>query len=90
MIPSARTTVEVTALTDDIFRVGVFPEGMPVEYRSEAVVFDSRAVRRPRAVRVEDGRIAFEAYGRVFAADDRGIERVQQGPRRRRALLRLR
>ena len=28
------------ALTDDIFRVGVFPEGMPVEYRSEAVVFD--------------------------------------------------
>ena len=37
------------------------------------------------------GRIAFEAYGRVFAADDRtACSSLQQGPRRGRALLRLR
>ena len=72
------TTVEVTALTDDIFRVGVFPEGMPVEYRSEAVVFDREPSGDLSRVRVEDGRIAFEAYGRVFAADDAGVERFSK------------
>src|SRR5215207_465813 len=36
-----RTTealVEVTALAPDVFRVGLFSEGLPVEYHSEAVV----------------------------------------------------
>ena len=32
------TTVEVTALTPDLFRVGMFPEGRPPDYTSEAVV----------------------------------------------------
>src|SRR5207302_1790077 len=32
-----RTTVEVTALAEDLFRVGVFGDGRPVNYRSEAV-----------------------------------------------------
>jgi alpha-glucosidase len=32
------TTVEVTALTPDLFRVGMFPEGRPPVYTSEAVV----------------------------------------------------
>jgi hypothetical protein len=31
------TTVEVTALTPDLFRVGMFPEGRPPDYTSEAV-----------------------------------------------------
>lgn len=31
------TTVEVTALAPDLFRVGMFPSGRPVRYRSEAV-----------------------------------------------------
>jgi alpha-glucosidase len=67
------TTVDVTALTDDIFRVGVFADGMPVEYRSEAVVFDRAPSGDLGRVRVERGRIAFEAYGRVFAADADGV-----------------
>ena len=61
MILSAGSTrVEVTALTDDIFRVGVFPEGMPVEYRSEAVVFDREPSDDLGRVRVEGNRISFE------------------------------
>jgi alpha-glucosidase len=32
------TTVELTALTPDLFRVGMFPEGRPPDYTSEAVV----------------------------------------------------
>jgi alpha-glucosidase len=31
------TTVEVTALAADLYRVGVFPEGKPPDYRSEAI-----------------------------------------------------
>src|SRR3712207_6113606 len=31
------TTVEVTALAPDLFRVGMFPEGRPPDYTSEAV-----------------------------------------------------
>src|SRR5215203_3241618 len=32
------TTVEVTALAPDLFRVGMFPEGRTPDYTSEAVV----------------------------------------------------
>jgi alpha-glucosidase len=35
---AGRATVEVTALAGDLFRVGLFPEGRPVRYPSEAVV----------------------------------------------------
>ncbi|MBN2700782.1 MAG: DUF4968 domain-containing protein, partial [Methylothermaceae bacterium] len=31
------TIVEITALAEDLFRVGAFPRGKPVEYHSEAV-----------------------------------------------------
>src|SRR5260370_18069190 len=34
---SGRTQVEVTALANDLFRVGLFADGRPVDYRSEAV-----------------------------------------------------
>src|SRR4030081_2615560 len=34
---TGRTIVEVVALADDLFRVGVFGDGRPVDYRSEAV-----------------------------------------------------
>lgn len=67
------TTVDIAALTDDIFRVGVFGNGLPVEYRSEAVVFDREPSGDLGRVRVEQGRISFEAYGRVFAADADGV-----------------
>src|SRR3954447_3061493 len=36
---SGTTTVEVTALAHDVFRVGMFGEGRPVDYRSAAVDF---------------------------------------------------
>ncbi len=80
ILRAGSTRVEVTALSDDIFRVGVFPEGMPVEYRSEAVVFDREPSGDLSRVRVEHDplRIAFEAHGRVFAADDRGVERFSK------------
>jgi alpha-glucosidase len=66
-------TVDVAALTDDIFRVGVFPDGMPVEYRSEAVIFDREPSGDASRIRVQDGKVSFEAYGRVFAADADGV-----------------
>jgi alpha-glucosidase len=34
------TTVEVTALAPDLYRVGVFPEGKPPDYRSEAIAHE--------------------------------------------------
>jgi alpha-glucosidase len=34
---SGTTTVEIAALAPDLFRVGMFAEGQPVDYRSEAV-----------------------------------------------------
>src|SRR6266849_1105501 len=34
---SGRTNVEVAALSNDLFRVGLFGDGRPVDYRSEAV-----------------------------------------------------
>lgn len=37
---SGATTVEVTALAPNLFRVGMFPEGRPPEYRTEAIAKD--------------------------------------------------
>ena len=37
------TTVEVTALAPDLYRVGVFPEGKPPDYRSEAIAHEYAA-----------------------------------------------
>ncbi len=34
---SGSATVEVTALAPDLFRVGMFPEGRPPRYDSEAI-----------------------------------------------------
>ena len=34
---SGRHVVEVAALANDLFRVGLFADGRPVDYRSEAV-----------------------------------------------------
>src|SRR5829696_5092049 len=34
---SGATTVEVTALAPDLFRVGMFPEGRTPQYRTEAI-----------------------------------------------------
>src|SRR5438105_3137082 len=83
---SGRSQVEVTALADDLFRVGLFADGRPVTYGSEAV---ARANWPPFEVRVTaDGarietsttrallsldplRIGFEdSSGRQFAVDD--------------------
>src|SRR5215210_5320778 len=36
-LKSGSTTVEVTALAPDLFRVGMFPEGRPTNYVTEAV-----------------------------------------------------
>ena len=53
---------------------------MPIEYHSEAVVFDREPSGDLARVRVEHDplRIAFDAYGRVFAADDRGVESLSK------------
>src|ERR687885_221156 len=34
---AGRATVEVAALAPDLFRVGLFPDGRPPDYRSEAI-----------------------------------------------------
>src|SRR5215203_3747291 len=36
-LKSDSTTVEVTALAPDLFRVGMFPEGRPTNYVTEAI-----------------------------------------------------
>ena len=36
-VKTGATTVEVTALAPDLFRVGMFPEGRPPRYDSEAI-----------------------------------------------------
>jgi alpha-glucosidase len=53
-----KTAVEVTALADDLFRVGMFGSGQPVDYRSEALArvdWPAVAVRldaRPDHIRI--------------------------------------
>ncbi|HLZ31312.1 MAG TPA: TIM-barrel domain-containing protein [Chloroflexota bacterium] len=50
---SGRATVEVAALAPDLFRVGLFGDGRPVDYRSEAVAHREWP---PDGVRVESTR----------------------------------
>ena len=51
-LQAGSAAVEVTALANDLFRVGMFGAGRPVEYRSEAV---ARSDWRPVEVRMETG-----------------------------------
>jgi alpha-glucosidase len=63
---SGATTVEVTALAPDLFRVGMFGEGRGVDYRSEAVAKTDWPLQPARRVATADG-IRLEAG--TFAAD---------------------
>jgi alpha-glucosidase len=83
---SGRTHVEVAALADDLFRVGLFADGRPVDYRSEAVArtdwpvvvarvaADGTRIETSAAMAVmklDPLRIGFEdARGRRFAVDE--------------------
>ena len=80
------TTVEVSALAPDLFRVGMFGEGRPVSYRSEAIAkdeWDTCARLRLTAegltldtgtcaahVQLDPLRVRFVADGREIAGDD--------------------
>jgi alpha-glucosidase len=83
---SGRSQIEVAALANDLFRVGLFAEGRPVDYRSEAVAktdwpelaarisADGTRIETSAAIAVlslDPLRIGFEdASGRQFAVDD--------------------
>src|SRR5712691_11705108 len=83
---SGRSLIEVTALATDLFRVGLFADGRPVDYRSEAVArtewpalatrvaADGTRIETSAAAAVlslDPLRIGFaDASGRLFAADD--------------------
>src|SRR5438445_4553965 len=83
---SGRHLVEVAALANDLFRVGLFADGRPVDYRSEAVArtdwptptarvsTDGARIVSSAATAVlslDPLRIGFEdARGRQFAVDD--------------------
>jgi alpha-glucosidase len=85
-LKSGRATIEVAALADDLFRVGLFGEGRPVDYRSEAVAkYDwapstTQVAKDGTHIEVAGGavhinlnplRIGFEdKHGRRFAVDD--------------------
>src|SRR5438874_706094 len=84
-LKSGYATIEVTALADDLFRVGLFGEGRPVSYRSEAVAKTDWSVPATNtagdATRIETAtasalislhpvRIGFRAGTREFAVDD--------------------
>ena len=49
-LKSGRAAVEVAALAPDLFRVGLFGDGRPVDYRSEAV---AQPDWQPDGVRIE-------------------------------------
>ena len=79
-------TVEVTALAPDLFRVGLFPNGKPPEYRSAAVAkddwaaagasWDGSALATAEAsarIELDPLRISFAAGDAGFAADDPGL-----------------
>lgn len=87
------TTVEVSALARDLFRVGMFPGGKPPDYRSEAIARAFAPVgSAPAGLEIAAGeatahvgldplRVSFsDAEGRRFAADDPGLE-VETGTR---------
>src|SRR5216683_1339791 len=83
---SGRTQVEVTAVANDLFRVGLFADGRPVDYRSEAVAKTDWPALAARvaadgtrietsaamaAISLDPLRIGFEdSNGRQFAVDD--------------------
>jgi alpha-glucosidase len=83
---SGRSQIEVAALANDLFRVGLFADGRPVDYRSEAVAktdwpdlgarvsADGTRIDSSAATAVlslDPLRIGFEAAnGRQFAVDD--------------------
>jgi len=83
---SGRSQVEVTALANDVFRVGLFADGRPVDYRSDAVATtdwpatnvrvaaDGTRIETPFAVahlQLDPLRIGFQdPSGRQFAVDD--------------------
>jgi alpha-glucosidase len=67
---SGTTTIEVTALAPDLFRVGMFGEGRPVEYRSEAVVkYDWPAVPTRFALSEGNARLENGAFAAQLALD---------------------
>ena len=84
-----RATVEVTALAADLFRVGLFGEGQPVDYRSHAVAKTDWPVVHATVdasgtsivtdectarIALEPLRIGFgDATGRQFAVDDQQL-----------------
>ncbi|HEV7663321.1 MAG TPA: TIM-barrel domain-containing protein [Chloroflexota bacterium] len=61
---TGRSTVEVTALADDLFRVGLFGDGRPVDYRSEAVpqrewpAVEVKRTEQPITVELDTGQAA--------------------------------
>ncbi len=65
-LQSGSTTVEVTALAPDVFRVGMFGEGRPVDYRSAAVAF-TEWTATPTRLRQTESSVSLEAG--TFAAD---------------------
>jgi len=83
---SGRSQIEVAALAADLFRVGLFGDGRPVDYRSEAVAktdwpaldvrvaADGTRIETSAAVasvRLDPARIGFaDSSGQQFAVDD--------------------
>ena len=84
-LKSGHATIEVTALAENLFRVGLFGDGRPVSYRSDAVAKTDWSM--PAAKIAADGasietatasallslnplRIGFRAGTREFAVDD--------------------
>jgi alpha-glucosidase len=66
LLSAGTTTVEVTALAPDILRVGMFDEGRPVRYRTDAVqgrnwpAHEVEIARGPNEVRLRTSRITAE------------------------------
>jgi alpha-glucosidase len=54
--------VEVTALTADLYRVGLFPDGRPPEYRSEAIAHEYEPAGELPEIALDPLRIAGDAF----------------------------
>ncbi len=63
------TTVEVSALAPDLFRVGMFGHGRPVEYRSQAVLDREWAVQASVETTASEVRLATASATAVIALD---------------------
>src|SRR4051794_32390020 len=55
-------TVEVTALTEDLYRVGVFPDGRPPDYRSEAIAHEYAPAGELPEIALDPLRIGGDAF----------------------------